>query len=75
MIILKYWNPAYQIGLADWKQVYQFPQKELMIKEVHQGNLYYRCRASNRRITYKQLKKRLQKKQIVIEEELYLLPF
>jgi hypothetical protein len=59
MMVLKYLNPTYQIGLADWKQVYQFPQKELMIKEIHQGQLYYRLRGSACRISYKQLKKGL----------------
>lgn len=75
MTILKYWNPNYQIALADWKQVYQFPEKELMIKEIHQGQLYYRLRGSARRISYRQLRKGLQKKQIIIYEELNLLPF
>ena len=75
MIVLKYWNPALQIGLADWKRVYQFPKKELMIKEIHQGQLHYRLPGSSRRISYKQLKKGLQKKQIIIQEELSLLPF
>lgn len=75
MIILKYWNETLQIGIADWKTVYQFPQKELMIKEIHQGNLYYRCSGSNHRISYRQLKKGLQKREIIIHEELYLLPF
>ena len=28
MIILKYYNAKLQIGLADWKTVYQFPQAE-----------------------------------------------
>jgi hypothetical protein len=75
MIILKYWNPTYQIGMADWKMVYQFPEAELLIKEMHQGRLYYRLKGSSRRISYSQLKKGLQRKQIIIEEELNLLPF
>ena len=75
MTLLKYWNPAYQIGIADWKQVYQFPKKELMIREIHQGQLCYRLRGSARRISYRQLKRGLQKKQIIIHEELKLLPF
>ena len=75
MIALKYWNESLQPGLADWKTVYQFPQKELMEKEIHQGNLYYRSRGSNRRISYKQIKKGLIKKQIFIKEALFILPF
>lgn len=75
MIILKYWNESLQIGMADWKTVYQFPQQELMIKEIHQGNLHYRRPGSNHRISYRQLKMGLQKKEIIIYEELNLLPF
>jgi hypothetical protein len=61
MIELKYWNQTLQIGMADWKTVYKFPQKELMVHELHQGNLYYRRKGSDKRISYKQLKKRLKK--------------
>lgn len=75
MIKIKYWNEVLQIGMADWKSVYQFPERELMIKEIHQGNLYYRSPGSNQRISYRQLKKGLQKKEIIIYEELNLLPF
>lgn len=73
MIVLKYWNPLYQIALADWQTVYQFPQKKMMVKEVYRGSLYYRLKGSSRRISYRQLKKGLLKKQIFIKEE--LLPF
>jgi hypothetical protein len=65
----------FQIVLVDWKTVYQFPQKELMFKEIHQGNLYYRIKGSSRRISYRQLKCGLLKRQIFIREELNLLPF
>ncbi len=30
MIILKYRNAQLQIGLADWKKAYQFPQQQLL---------------------------------------------
>ena len=73
--MLKYWNLVYQIGLADWKQVYQFPQMELMIKEIHQRCLCYKLRGPARHISYQQLKKGLQKKQIIIHEQLNLLTF
>ena len=75
MITLKYWNPNFQVALSDWQSVYQFPQKEKRIKEVYRGSLYYRLRGSSRRISYKQIKQGLQKKQTVIYEEIYLLPF
>lgn len=73
MIILKYWSPHYQIAFSNWKEVYQFPQQEIMIKEIHQDCLCYRIRGSARRISYRQLKKGLQKKQHLIRER--LLPF
>jgi hypothetical protein len=28
MTILKYWNPKYEIALADWQTVYQFLKKK-----------------------------------------------
>ena len=73
MIKLKYWNPFYQIALADWQHVYQFPAKEKMQQEVYRGSLYYRLRGSSRRISYKQLKMGLQRKDMGIINE--LLPF
>ena len=70
MIILKYWNAQLQIGLADWKNVYQFPQQQILQKEIHQGRLCYRLKGSSKRISYHQLKKGLIKKEIIIKEEL-----
>ena len=73
MIVLKYWNPKYKIALADWQSVYQFPEKEKMLEEVYRGALYYRVRGSSRRISYKQLKDGLQRKEMEIINE--CLPF
>lgn len=70
MIILKYWNAQLQIGMQDWKTVYQFPQQEKMSVEIHQNKLYYRIRGQSKRISYSQLKKGLIKKQIIIKEHL-----
>lgn len=70
MIILKYWNAQLQIGLADWRNVYQFPQEEIMFTEIHQGKLCYRCKWFSKRISYDRLKKGLVKKRLVIKEEL-----
>ena len=69
MIILKYYNAKLQIGLADWKTVYQFPQAEKLMTEIHQGNLYYRCRGSAGRISYRQIRQGLEKKEIRLQEE------
>ena len=69
MPTLKYWNAQLEIGLADLKNVYQFPQQEKMFAEVHQGRLHYRLRGSSKRISYMRIKKGLQKRQIVVKEE------
>jgi hypothetical protein len=73
MVHLKYWNPLYQIAVADWKTAYQFPQKERMLTEVYRGALYYRLPGSPNRISYQQLKKGLQRRDMGIINE--LLPF
>lgn len=73
MVLLKYWNPKYEIALADWQSAYQFPQKLKMQIEVYRGALYYRAKGSARRISYLQLKKGLQRKNMGIINE--LLPF
>lgn len=70
MIILKYWNPQLNIGLKDFKNAWQFPQKIKMYTEVHQGRLYFRLRGASKRISYEQVKKGLIKKQIRIQEYL-----
>ncbi len=70
MIILKYWNAQLQIAMQDWRTVYQFPQKEKMLVEIHQNKLYYRNRGESKRISYQQLKKGLVKKQIIIQDNL-----
>ena len=69
MIILKYWNQHLQIGMADLKNVYQFPQQEKMYNEVHQGRLHYRLKGSSKRIIYAQIKKGLIRKNILIKEQ------
>jgi hypothetical protein len=63
MLLLKYWNAQLQIGMADWKNVYKFPQQQLMQTEIHQGKLCYRLKGSSKRISYTQLKKGIVKKQ------------
>lgn len=70
MVILKYWNAQLQIGMADWKNVYQFPQQQLMQTEIHQGNLYYRLKGSSKRISYNQIKAGLVKNKHIIKEDM-----
>ena len=47
----------------------EFPQAEKLIIEFHQGNLYYRCRGSAGRISYRQIRQGLEKKEIRLQEE------
>lgn len=54
--------------MADWKSVYQFPQGEKMLMEIHQSNLYYRNKGSAGRISYQQIKKGLKLKLIRLPE-------
>lgn len=68
MIILKYWNLQLNIGLEDFKNAWQFPQKIKMCTEVHQGRLYFRLRGTSKRISFEQVKKGLIKKQVTITE-------
>jgi hypothetical protein len=69
MIILKYWNAKLQIAMLDWRTVYQFPQKEKLLLELHQNRIYYRAKGSTKRISYTQLKMGLIKRQIILTEE------
>lgn len=69
MIVLKYWNPLYNIALFDWQTVYQLPQEEVMLKEVYRGALYYRLRGASTRISYLQLKRGLVRKLVLIKEK------
>lgn len=69
MIILKYWNAQLQIGISDWKNVYQFPQQILLQKEIHQVKLCYRLKGSSKRISYNQIKKGLVKREIILKAE------
>jgi hypothetical protein len=70
MILLEYWNENLKTGLANLKNIYQFPRVEMLHVEIHQGKLHYRLKGSSKRISYDQVKKGLIKKRIIIKEEL-----
>jgi hypothetical protein len=69
MITFNYWNERLQIAMVNWRTVYQFPQKEKMLVELHQHKVCYRLRGTSRRISYEQLKNGLVKRSFQIEEE------
>ncbi len=70
-IELKYINERLQIGLADVKHAYLLtPSLTPLIAEVYKGNLVYRAKGTTRRISYKEVKKGLVKRRVVIVENL-----
>ena len=75
MPIIKYINEQLNIGLEDWQTAWlltrPFPVK--LFTETYRGALVFRQYGKSKRVSYKKLKKHLQKKNIIIEEE--KLPF
>ncbi len=75
IVHIKYLNPLLNIGLVNWREVRDissgFPEK--LYTELYKGNLVFRKKGSSKRISYKQLKNGLVKKEIVIQLE--ALPF
>ncbi|NOT50976.1 MAG: hypothetical protein HOP10_06840 [Chitinophagaceae bacterium] len=72
IITIKYFHPQLQIGLEDPRNAWWFAAGKQPVKInalIYQGQLYYRIPVSGKRISYKQLKKGLIKKQIIIQEE------
>jgi hypothetical protein len=77
-IEIKYYHPGLSIGLEDVRNAWYLPKNLPPVKLntiVYQGLLTYRFPSSGKRISYTQLKKGLQKKQIIIQQPIYLLPF
>ena len=77
IVTIRYFNPILKIGLQDvrnaWYLAGQIPIQ--LTTTVYQGALYFRFPGSGKRISYKQLKKGLIKKQIDLLFPLELLPF
>ncbi|MBL7730106.1 MAG: hypothetical protein JNM88_02935 [Chitinophagaceae bacterium] len=77
-ISIKYYNPGLQIGIEDIKNAWYLPEGAAAVKLntiVYQGQLTYRFPSSGKRISYRQLKKGLIKKRLIIRLPLELLPF
>jgi hypothetical protein len=70
-IKLRYFNEPLQIGMINWREVYLLtPQIVKLNVEVDKGRLVYRATGSNKRISYKRLKKGLRKRSFSIFEEM-----
>ena len=69
-IKLRYFNESLQIGMINWREVYLLePEIVKLNVEVDKGRLVYRATGSNKRISYKRLKKGLKKRSFSIFEE------
>jgi len=77
IITIRYFNPFLKIGLQDVRNAWYLADKTpvQLTTIIYQGALYFRFPGSGRRISYKQLKKGLIKKQIDLIMPLELLPF
>ena len=69
-IEIKYINPQLKIGIADWRKVYLLSPLTVLNVEIHKGMLVYRARGASKRFTYRQIKKGLIKKKVIIREHL-----
>ena len=70
-IRIRYFNESPQIGMVDWSEVYLLkPEITKLNVEVDGGRLVYRATGSNKRISYKRLKKGLKKRAFSIFEQM-----
>lgn len=67
-IKLKLVNEKLHIGMVSWEEIYIFYPKIIQLNpEVDRGRLVYRCKGSNKRFSYLQIKKGLIKKNYPIQ--------
>lgn len=75
-IIIKHVNPELQIGMQDIRNVRLLDKTPLkLITTLHRGSLVFRIPGTRKRVSYKKLKTGLIKKQVIIKQPVYLLPF
>jgi len=71
-----YYNPHLNIGLQDIRNAWLLSEKPIRLSTaLHQGSLIYRLPHPGKRISYRTLKKGLIKKQIIIRQPVFVLPF
>jgi hypothetical protein len=78
-VILKYYHPAFRVGMANWKTVFECDENgqhpvQLHV-ELYRGALVYRKPGCNKRIGYRLLKNGWIKKTIHILLPYRPLPF
>jgi len=70
-IKINYFNESLQIGMVNWREVYLLkPRIIKMNVEVDERRLVYGATGSNKRISYKILKRGLKKRSFSIFEEM-----
>lgn len=75
---INYFHRDYNIGLEDLRNSWLFCENKSPVKLktiMYQGLLAYRLPVSGKRISYRNLKKGLTKKNFVFRREISLLPF
>ena len=75
-ITVEYHNPLLNIAFRNIKEVWLLTKPPLsLIPAIHRGELVYRVPQTGKRISYRQLKKGLIKRTLVIAIPFHLLPF
>ena len=77
-VYINYFHPVYNIGLEDVRNAWLFCENKSPVKLktiMYQGLLAYRLPVCGKRISYRNLKKGLTKKNFVFHQEISLLPF
>jgi hypothetical protein len=74
-IHIRYFHPAYNIGMADIRNVWLLNEQPVRINAaLHRGALVFRL-PGGKRVSYRSLKKGLIKKKIILRQPLQVLPF
>jgi hypothetical protein len=75
-IIIRYFHPAYNLGLQDIRTAWLLNTPPVKLKtSLYRGNLIFRLPVSGKRISYRTLKKGLVKTTIILRQHIELLPF
>jgi hypothetical protein len=75
-ITIRYYNPELKIGLQDVRNAWLMTEQPIKLSaSLHQGGLVYRIPVSQKRISYRTLKRGLIKKQIIIRQPVHVMPF
>jgi hypothetical protein len=75
-ISIRFFHPVLNLGIADIRNVWYLTNPPVKLKtELHRGSLVFRLHGSNKRVSYRTIKKGLIKKKMIIRLPVQLLPF